>query len=130
MCCEQACGECSYYQEIYFPRIQFVLQLDLPAAVCQGLDIWGGNKQFADLVGLSEADLIGLGIESLVHEDSLPAVISNIKKRAMGDPGASKRYPLFIKSEKVDKVKVDISVAPLTEPMGAFLVMVDSASPP
>ena len=45
------CLSCRYYMETYFPRIQFVHQFGMPAAVFKDLYLWGGNSQCAELCG-------------------------------------------------------------------------------
>ena len=97
----------------------------MPAAVYKDLYLWGGNRKFSQLVEVQEKDLIGMGIEVLVHPDSLPTVISNIKNRALGDPQVPRRYSIFFNSNKHKKLSVEITVCPLAEPSGTHLVLAE-----
>lgn len=123
--CSATCHECQYYRDIYRPRSHFIHQIDLPAAIVKDLYIWGGNRKFSELCEVQEKDLIGMGIEVLVHPDSLPIVISNIKKRALGDPTVPRRYNVFLNNSKHEKLGVDITVCPLKEPLGTNLIVAE-----
>ena len=73
--CSGRCEACGYYQETYYPRLQFIHQFDLPAAVVKDLYFWAGNAEMADLCEVEEKDLGGLGVEKIVHPSSLEQVI-------------------------------------------------------
>jgi len=121
--CPDECDECRYYQEIYLPRIQFIHQIDLPAAVYMDLCFWGGNRKWAELCEVQEKELIGMGIENVVHPDSLETVISDTKRRAMGDPEVPRTYTIFLKNNQNGKLRVCASLYPLRKPAGTFLVL-------
>lgn len=121
----RSCHECRYYKEIYLPRIQFVHQIDLPAAVYKGFEVWGGNKGWAELCEVEEKDLPGIGIERIVHPDSIEKVISIVKQRAFGNPSVPRTYSIFLRSSQNVRLKVQISAYPLSEPAGSFLVLAE-----
>lgn len=123
--CRVKCSECQYYLENYLPRIHFIHQLDVPAVVCKGLNIWGGNKRWAKLSEVEENELVGMGIEQIVHSDSLETLISKIKKIALGSSDTSRSYSIFLKNNRHGKTKVRISTYLMNEPLGSFLVMGD-----
>lgn len=123
--CNTACHECQFYLDVYLPRVQLVHQITLPSAVYKGLYIWAGNRQFAELCGVQERDLPGMGIERIIHPKSLPSVITNIKNRALGDPEVPSTYIVFFNNKRHGKIKAKIGVYPLQEPPGANLVMVE-----
>lgn len=127
-CPEASCAECQYYQETYLARIQFIQQIDLPAAVYRGLYFWGGNRHWAALCGRSETELIGLGIEHVFHSESLQAVISDAKKRDLGDPNVPKRFQVFIRNPESEKIRVRLGAYPLNEPEGTFLLLAEANS--
>lgn len=124
--CQQACGQCQYYLNAYLPRIQFIHQIDFPATVYKGLHVWAGNRSFAGLCGVERKDLPGMGIERLVHKDSLETVISVIKKRALGDSQVPRTYSVFFKNAEHGKLRVRVSAYPLSEPQGTKLVLFDT----
>lgn len=125
LCCPSSCLDCELYTEIYEPRIQFVRQLDVPAAICKGLEFWGGNKGWADLCGVDEKGLPGMGIEQVVHQESMEAVISNAKRNALGNPTVPRTYSIFLKTPEQGKLRVRISVYPLGEPAGTSLLVAE-----
>lgn len=119
----KACIDCRYYQDIYLRRIGFIHQIDLPAAVYRDLFIWGGNRRFAQLCEVQEKDLIGMGIEQVVHPDSMETVIRNAKRRALGDPKTPTVYSVFLRNRQNNRVEIDIGVCPLNEPPRSYLVV-------
>jgi hypothetical protein len=123
--CPSTCAECRFYKEMYFPKIQFIYQLALPAAICKGLYYWGANKKFADLCGYGSRELVGMGIEQIVHPESMESAISMAKKRALGDFNLPRTCKLFFKNPKGGKLKVIVNIFPVADPPGANLVMVE-----
>jgi len=119
--CNQTCSECEYYLETYAPRIDFIHQIDFPAAIYQGLYLWAGNGNWAKLFNVSETDLVGMGVDEAVHAESLDTVISYIKKRSLGDE-APVAYPVIIKTGDAGRARVRVSVYPLMEPDGTYLL--------
>ena len=120
---EKECYACRYYKEIYYPRVQFVNQIDQPASVYGDLYFYYGNQQWAELCGVNENDLIGLGIENVVHPESLGIMMSDTKKRTMGDSTVPRSYSIFLKNN--EKSKIDISIYPLNNPQNTFLIVGD-----
>jgi len=123
---EKECYACRYYKEIYYPRVQFVNQINQPAVVYGDLYFYYGNQLWADLCGVKENDLIGLGIENVVHSESLGIMMSDTKKRTLGDSTVPKSYEIFLKNN--DKLKIDISIYPLLDPENAFLIIGESGT--
>ena len=123
--CVKVCDECQYYLETYLPKIQFIHQIDLAAAVYKDLYFWGGNEKFAQLCEVPEKDLVGMGIERVIHPDSMETVIYNAKKRALGDPKVPRVYDIFLKNKQNGKLKVRVGVYPLRKPSGAFFGLVE-----
>ena len=120
--CTVECSECHYYQEIYLPRIQFIHQLDLPAAVCKGLFFWGANSKWAEINRISQNNFPGMGVERLVHPDALEGVISTIRKMELGE-SLPMTFNILMKSKKRGKQEANISFIPLNEPPGTFLFL-------
>ena len=124
--CAKECDLCQYYVEIFLPKIHFVNQIEAPAAVIKDLYFWCGNSKWARLCGIRKKDLIGLGIEEIVHPSSLETMISRAKRRFLGDFEIPEKFILNLKNRRTDKVAVLVSVYPLSEPEGAFLILVES----
>jgi len=117
------CSTCRYYQEIYLHRIQFVHQIEVPAAVFKDLYLWGGNSLCADLCGVRQNDLIGMGLEKIVHSGSLPKVIEAVRKMAVGTPGIKEDCKISINSRPHGSREILVSIYPLREPAMTYLVL-------
>ncbi|MGD2270502.1 MAG: excisionase family DNA-binding protein [Desulfobacterales bacterium] len=124
--CNGQCVRCEYYHEVYRPRIEFIHQIDFPAAIYKDLYFWAGNKRWAEICEVKVEDLTGMGIEKVYHPDSLETIISNNKKRELGDPLAPRIDRIFLKSSKFGRREVMISVYPLLEPSGSWLLLAES----
>lgn len=120
--CLESCIDCRYYQDIYLPRIQLIYQIEYPAAVYNGLYLWGGNKKWAELCGVQEKELVGLGIEHIVHPDSLEVMISIIKKKSLGQSEPDS-FSLFLKNGKGGRLSVTIYHFPISRTPGSFLLL-------
>ena len=125
--CSKECHLCQYYLEIFLPKIHFVNQIDTPAAVIKDLYFWCGNSKWAHLCEVQKKDLIGLGIEQIVHPSSLETMISRAKRRSLGDFEIPEKFALNLKNHQSGKIAVLVGVYPLTEPESAFLVLVEQA---
>ena len=64
-----------------------------------------------------------MGIEKIVHADSLPKVIESIRKLALGEPEIKEDCIISIKNDRESPRKIRISVYLLREPANAFLVL-------
>jgi excisionase family DNA binding protein len=115
------CSECRYYEAVYQPRVRMVLQFAQPAAILKGVHIWAGNQAFADRCGLSVEELIGTGIESVVHPDAQASAMGEFKKIAAGGLDGPKKIEIRLKHDGPDGL--GLFVYPMTEPEGAFLLV-------
>ncbi len=120
--CSTRCCDCAYYQDIYLPRIQFIHQIDFPAAVCKGLFFWGVNSRWSKICQVPQKDFPGTGIEHVIDQESLVAVISDIKKIELGE-SVQPAKRVFLKNEPDGKLAAIVSFFPLIEPPGAFLIL-------
>ena len=125
--CFNECDLCQYYAEIFLPRIHFVNQINTPAAVIKELYFWCGNSKWAQLCGVQKKNLIGLGIEEIVHPSSLEIMISRAKRRSLGDFEIPEKFTLNLRNHQSGKVSVLVGGYPLAMPEGAFLLLVESA---
>jgi len=117
------CAACTYYSETIFPRIQFVHQIGMPAAVFKDLYLWGGNSLCAELCGVRPKDLIGLGVEKLVHANSLARVIEKVRQMALGEPLVGSKCRINVNNRDTESQEIHIWVYPLNEPARTFLVL-------
>jgi excisionase family DNA binding protein len=128
--CPEPCSTCRYYQEVFVARFRFIHQIDFPAAVFKGLSFWGGNAGWAALCGIPQEGLIGIGIEKIIHPESLAVIISAFKRIGMADKAELIANRIHIITGQRYKLEVHTWVYPLREPEYTFLMMaspVDSA---
>ena len=62
----------------------------------------------------------------IVHPESMETVISFAKRRAAGDPEVPRNYRLYIRNNQQEKKKIFMSVQPLKDPAGTFLVLAET----
>lgn len=117
------CATCTYYMETIFPRIQFVHQIGMPAAILKDLYLWGGNSLCAELCGVRQRDLIGMGIEKLVHASSLAKVIEKVRQMALGEPMVGSRCRINVNNRGKEGQAIHVWVYPINEPVRTFLVL-------
>ena len=120
--CGIECHKCNYYRDMFLPRIHFIYQIKFPAAVYKGMYFFAGNTKWAQLCEVSEKDLPGMGIETIIHPDSLEELISNIKNGELGEIVPITKN-VFLKSKTREKLRVSILNFPLNEPSGAFIIL-------
>jgi len=121
--CESLCGECGYYRNVILPRIEFIHQIDAPAAVYKDFYLWGGNKHLAKMCGFAKTELPGMGIEEFIHEESLRDAIANTRSRQRGDPQVCSTYHIWFRNREIGKFGVQLTVLPLKNPSGTHLVV-------
>ena len=117
------CSTCRYYIETYLHRIQFVHQINVPAAVFKDLYLWGGNSLCADLCGVQQKDLVGMGLEKIIYSGSLPKVIEAVRKMAIGKPAVNEDCRILINNRLFGSRAIRVSVHPLQEPPKSYLVL-------
>jgi len=100
-----------------------VHQIELPAVVFKDLYLWGGNSSCAEICGVSQKELVGMGIEKIVHAHSLPKVIATIRKLALGEPEVKEDCIISINHDWENTRKIRVSVYLLREPANAFLAL-------
>ncbi|MEW5909134.1 MAG: helix-turn-helix domain-containing protein [Thermodesulfobacteriota bacterium] len=124
--CRNGCDECQYFLEYYYNRIQFIHQIASPAAVCKDLFFWSANRKWAELCQKEEKEMVGVGIENIYHADSLRTVISNQKKRMLGDQNVSSEDIVYIRNHLNGRRQVKVANHLLNEPSGAWLLLAET----
>ena len=123
--CPISCHECQYFSEYYGLPVAFIYQIGKPAAVYKDLNIWTGNRAWAEVCDMEVEQLIGMGIEEFVHPESLNTFISYSKGRVQGDPTVPERYRGTFRSGNGGKIDVYLTITPLVKPSGACLAMAE-----
>ena len=108
---------------MYAARIQFIHQIDCPAAVFKGLALWGANAAWAGLCRVPDDGLAGAGLETVVHPASLGAVIAAFKRVGLGEKGVLIPGPVFAGEARIDSGRMAAWVFPLREPEDARLML-------
>lgn len=124
-CSSEKCADCQYYLDIYYPKLQFIEQLERPAIVAKDLYVWAVNRKQSEFFGLTPKEMLGMGIERMLDSASIEMVIAYAKRRRFDDSGVPSHFHAYLKGESNRRVKVYFSVAPLNQPMNAFLVIGD-----
>lgn len=124
--CPKQCYECDYYLKFYLPKIEFTSQIALPAMTYKKFVILGGNSKMVELSGIPKNDLVGMGVENIIHQESLETVIQLSKKRALMDPKAEIFNTVFLKTKHHQKLGVKFSLYPLNDPRDSFLVVAEA----
>ena len=122
--CPKECNKCRYYLETYYPRIQFIHQIDAPAMIFKDLYFWGSNEKWNTLCKMEQRDIPGIGVEHAIHPESLEPLISVVKKTNLGDSKTPQSITIHLKNNS--KQPVNISIFSLNNPSGSFLVIADA----
>ncbi|MFO7987621.1 MAG: helix-turn-helix domain-containing protein [Desulfatiglandaceae bacterium] len=120
--CPEPCHACGHYQEIFRPRIQFILQMKTAAAVCRGLYFLGANQPWAQMCQLPWEDFIGMDVETVIHPNSLAHMLSILKGRELGEE-AHFSSKISLRDKKGKRRIADISVFPVHEPPRSSLIL-------
>ena len=95
----------------------------MAVAVIKDFHLWGGNAHCAELCENKPKDLVGIGIEKIVHASSLANIIEAVKKMALGDLAFEKNCSISVNSSRGGRREIQLSVYPLREPDRTFLVL-------
>lgn len=123
--CPIHCSECRYFHEYYGPRMAFIYQMEIPAAIYKDLYLWSGNKAWADLCGVDIEQLIGAGVEEFIHPDSLKIIVNYNKKIQQGVTSGVFRYNVFFETNNGGKIRANLSISPLIRPSGTWLALAE-----
>jgi excisionase family DNA binding protein/PAS domain S-box-containing protein len=105
-------------------KLLIVDDIEDPAIISRGDAILVANQAFADLVGYSQTDLIGLDIAEVMDESSRKRLIAFAKRR-LGHPKKSPSYSVVhLKAAKTRDKKAKITVASLNHIKDVFLLII------
>ncbi len=124
--CPQNCYKCEYFAKTYLPRIQIVHQIVTPAFVYKEFYFLGANSSGARLCGFDAGEILGMGVEELVHRDSLESLLHEFRTIGLKPLEPSGPFTIYLKSRNQEKVGVKALLYPLHEPENAWLVLANS----
>lgn len=126
--CVTECSKCQYYYEHYSRYTSFIHQMSMPAAVFRDMYIWVGNKAWAELCGVDIDSLIGLGIEEIVHPESIRTII-NFNKRIKQEENAEfLKSAIYFENRQGKKISAWLTITPLKKPESACFAIAEGAS--
>ena len=100
-----------------------VHQIAIPAFIYKDFHFWGGNKDGAALCGLEVAEILGMGVEELIHRDSLEFILHEFRMLDLNELESSSTFPIYFKNQNQHKIRVEAIFSPLHDPEGAWLVL-------
>lgn len=105
-------------------KLLIVEEIEDPAIISRGDAILVANQAFADLVGYSQTDLIGLDIAEVIGESSRKRLIAFAKRR-LRHPRKSPSYSVVhLKAARTRNKKARIAVASLNHIKDVFLLII------
>jgi excisionase family DNA binding protein/PAS domain S-box-containing protein len=105
-------------------KLLIVEEIEDPAIISRGDAILVANQAFADLVGYSQTDLIGLDIGEVMSESSRERLIAFAKRR-LHHPRKSPSYSVVhLKAAGTRNKKARITVASLNHIKDVFLLII------
>lgn len=123
--CPHNCRQCQYYTEYYEPQTAFIHQIDKAAAIYQDLYFWDGNREWAELCGVDIKKIPGVGIEALLHPQSLKNFLKFFKRITQGDITAPDKCEVVLNYKENRMKAVFISIILLKTPPGAWLMLAE-----
>ena len=105
-------------------KLLIVEEIEDPAIICRKKAILCANQAFSNLVGCTQADLIGQDVAQVIEGTFHERLLDLAQKRLGGPDQGPPRYEARLKSNKMGKKRVEISVSPLKHLPEALLLIV------
>ncbi|NLA73929.1 MAG: PAS domain S-box protein [Deltaproteobacteria bacterium] len=123
--CPGECSGCQYFFDHYTRNISFIHQMPMAAAIIKDMYIWSGNNAWAELCGTDIDKLIGLGIEEIIHPESIKVVINFSKKLKRGESKGFLKSKVCFENGNGKKITINLAMASLKEPKGAYFAIAE-----
>jgi excisionase family DNA binding protein/PAS domain S-box-containing protein len=114
------------YHGSILQKLLIVEEIENPAFVCRKTFILGANQAFADLVGHSQADLIGLNIAEVIDDASQEGLVDFTQRRMQQPEKEPTDYITHLKKDRNGK-KIRITAGSLNNIKDVFLLVVSDA---
>jgi excisionase family DNA binding protein len=108
-------------------KLLVVEDIEEPAVICRNEAILGANQAFAKLVGLSQADLIGLGLSTVV--DDSKGLLDFARNRLRQPENPLSHYPIGLKGTQKTRGNAKVEVDWLDQTDGIFVLTMDLSIP-
>jgi excisionase family DNA binding protein/PAS domain S-box-containing protein len=108
-------------------KLLIVEEIEDPAVVCRNEAIICANQAFSDLVGCCQADLIGQDLAEVIEGSIHERLLDLAQRRRRGPTQGPLRYEARLKSDKMGKKRVEISVSSLKHLSNALLLIIKGA---
>ena len=105
-------------------KLLVVEEIKHPAFILRRAAILGANQAFADLVGYSQTDLIGLALRDVIEEPSDQGLTDFAQKRVKAPEASALEYTALLRNQEGGKQSIRLSAGPVDHLEDIFLVMV------
>lgn len=105
-------------------KLLIVEEIEDPAIICRKKAIIGANEAFANLLGYSQADLIGRDVAEVVDGNFQARLVDLAQRRREHPDQGHPHYKACLKTETMGKKRVKISIGSLKQLPDAFLLIV------
>ena len=105
-------------------KLLIVDEIEDPAIITRGEAILVANQAFADLVGYSQTDLIGVHIAEVMDESSRKRLVAFAKRRLRDPKKNPSSSVVHLKAAKTGDKKAKITVASLNHIKDVFLLII------
>lgn len=124
--CVIDCSQCQYFYEHYTQYTYFIHQMPMPVAIFKDLYLWSGNKAWARLCGVDIDRLIGIGVEEIIHPESIRIIINFNKKIQRGNNNGFLKSPIYFENKNGRKIKANLSITSLKQPEGTCFAIAEN----
>ena len=114
----------AYGQGSILRRLLVVEDITAPAFVCRENAILGANRAFAELVGYSQTELIGLDVTEVVDKRDKAGIFNFARKRIQTPLGGPESYKARIKTSQNGGMEVEMTADALEGLKDVYLLVI------
>ncbi|NLA75232.1 MAG: hypothetical protein GX846_07170 [Deltaproteobacteria bacterium] len=126
--CNIECARCRYFYEHYTQYISFIHQMSMPVAIFRDMYIWSGNRAWADMCNVDPDILIGMGVEEIIHPESIRVIIDFNKRLQQGNSSMILKSQIRLESGNGKEIRVNLTITPLKQPERACFAVAENVS--
>jgi excisionase family DNA binding protein/PAS domain S-box-containing protein len=106
-------------------RLLIVDEIENPALICRRDTILGANQAFAEMMGYTQTDLIGLRLDDLIGQAGWITIRASARRCAEGPTKGPVECTVYVNGHGTEKKKTRIAVSPLGGLKEVFLMVMD-----